>query len=497
MLPMITQHGGQPPVPWGLAALLPHQHAGPAQQQQRRPPPPPPPPPRPAPPRPAGIGNPRAGLHPVQEALSRSHGSQCGFCTPGFVMSMYSLLRACSGAPPSEEEVEDALGGNLWWVCQGAWLAGGGLAGWLGPGPGGGAARSPQRGLWRGRAAAATRRPPPRLPLAQPLHRLPPHPGRLQVLHKGRPGGLHRGGHRGGQGPVFGRGHQQRQGRRRQRQEDLPEHGPAVRLRRGRWAAGKPLGSTGAVARTADMPPGPVRPEQLPAPPAPAEAEQGAAPACGEPGCCGGSCSCPPGSCGCAKAAPPRRPTAEPIFPAELKRRPPAPLYMPGERPCAPQQRPLRRARQAGGWARAARHLYAAAAAGGSCRCRGPAALGALLTPARPGTRPGLPSRAGPRCSWYRPTTLEQLLALKAAHPDARLVCGNTEVGRLRGSHAGAVRWSCALELCAGRALGARHAPLQPRRPRLPCGSARPLASPQPLHPTTQHQPPTACRRWA
>jgi xanthine dehydrogenase iron-sulfur cluster and FAD-binding subunit A len=49
----------------------------------------------------------------VQAVLAQSHGSQCGFCTPGFVMSMYSLLRSSSAAP-SEEEVEDALGGNLW-----------------------------------------------------------------------------------------------------------------------------------------------------------------------------------------------------------------------------------------------------------------------------------------------------------------------------------------------------------------------------------------------
>lgn len=41
----------------------------------------------------AGIGNVRSGLHPVQDVLAKSHGSQCGFCTPGFVMSMYSLLR--------------------------------------------------------------------------------------------------------------------------------------------------------------------------------------------------------------------------------------------------------------------------------------------------------------------------------------------------------------------------------------------------------------------
>ncbi len=35
-----------------------------------------------------GIGNARDGLHPVQERLAKAHGSQCGFCTPGFVMSM-------------------------------------------------------------------------------------------------------------------------------------------------------------------------------------------------------------------------------------------------------------------------------------------------------------------------------------------------------------------------------------------------------------------------
>ncbi len=40
---------------------------------------------------------------------------QCGFCTPGFVMSMYALLRTKAGSEaPSEEEIEDALGGNLW-----------------------------------------------------------------------------------------------------------------------------------------------------------------------------------------------------------------------------------------------------------------------------------------------------------------------------------------------------------------------------------------------
>uniref|UniRef100_A0A0A9DHN8 [2Fe-2S]-binding domain-containing protein n=1 Tax=Arundo donax TaxID=35708 RepID=A0A0A9DHN8_ARUDO len=41
-----------------------------------------------------GIGDRQRGLHPVQECLANAHGSQCGFCTPGFVMSMYALLRS-------------------------------------------------------------------------------------------------------------------------------------------------------------------------------------------------------------------------------------------------------------------------------------------------------------------------------------------------------------------------------------------------------------------
>ncbi|KAJ4979755.1 hypothetical protein NE237_010535 [Protea cynaroides] len=59
-----------------------------------------------------GIGNRRHGLHPVQESLAQAHGSQCGFCTPGFVMSMYALLRS-SRTPPSEEQIEESLAGNL------------------------------------------------------------------------------------------------------------------------------------------------------------------------------------------------------------------------------------------------------------------------------------------------------------------------------------------------------------------------------------------------
>jgi len=58
-----------------------------------------------------GIGNSKIGLHPVQKRLSDKHGSQCGFCTPGFVMSMYSLLR--NNPTPNEHEVEHCIDGNL------------------------------------------------------------------------------------------------------------------------------------------------------------------------------------------------------------------------------------------------------------------------------------------------------------------------------------------------------------------------------------------------
>ena len=56
-------------------------------------------------------------LHPVQQAMVECHGSQCGFCTPGFVMSLWGmyLKQEHSGAnrQPSRCQVDDALSGNL------------------------------------------------------------------------------------------------------------------------------------------------------------------------------------------------------------------------------------------------------------------------------------------------------------------------------------------------------------------------------------------------
>ncbi len=50
-------------------------------------------------------------LHPVQQAMVDCHGSQCGFCTPGFVMSLFALYK--TNAQPSRTEIDDALAGNL------------------------------------------------------------------------------------------------------------------------------------------------------------------------------------------------------------------------------------------------------------------------------------------------------------------------------------------------------------------------------------------------
>ncbi len=51
-------------------------------------------------------------LHPVQQAMVDQHGSQCGFCTPGVVMSLFALYHAAEG-PVGRDEINDWLAGNL------------------------------------------------------------------------------------------------------------------------------------------------------------------------------------------------------------------------------------------------------------------------------------------------------------------------------------------------------------------------------------------------
>ncbi|XP_050457292.1 xanthine dehydrogenase isoform X1 [Cataglyphis hispanica] len=58
-----------------------------------------------------GIGSTKTKLHPVQERIAKAHGSQCGFCTPGIVMSMYALLRSIP--KPTMKNLEIAFQGNL------------------------------------------------------------------------------------------------------------------------------------------------------------------------------------------------------------------------------------------------------------------------------------------------------------------------------------------------------------------------------------------------
>lgn len=52
-------------------------------------------------------------LHPVQQALVDHHGSQCGFCTPGFVMSLYDLYNRAHGQAVTREQAMEAISGNL------------------------------------------------------------------------------------------------------------------------------------------------------------------------------------------------------------------------------------------------------------------------------------------------------------------------------------------------------------------------------------------------
>ena len=50
-------------------------------------------------------------LHPLQEGFKEEHGLQCGFCTPGMLMSSYALLQKNSS--PSEDEIRWGISGNL------------------------------------------------------------------------------------------------------------------------------------------------------------------------------------------------------------------------------------------------------------------------------------------------------------------------------------------------------------------------------------------------
>ncbi len=58
-----------------------------------------------------GLAPDRERLHPLQEAMRDSHGLQCGYCTPGILMTMKTFLD--EHPQPNEEQVREALSGNL------------------------------------------------------------------------------------------------------------------------------------------------------------------------------------------------------------------------------------------------------------------------------------------------------------------------------------------------------------------------------------------------
>ena len=58
-----------------------------------------------------GLARPDGTLHPVQQAFRDHHGLQCGFCTPGMLMTLAAFL--AENANPTEREVREAISGNI------------------------------------------------------------------------------------------------------------------------------------------------------------------------------------------------------------------------------------------------------------------------------------------------------------------------------------------------------------------------------------------------
>ena len=60
-----------------------------------------------------GLAQSDGTLHPIQQALHTYHGLQCGYCTPGFLMNIYAFLQEQPPANLSDDEIREALSGNL------------------------------------------------------------------------------------------------------------------------------------------------------------------------------------------------------------------------------------------------------------------------------------------------------------------------------------------------------------------------------------------------
>ena len=57
------------------------------------------------------LGGAEGGLHPIQQAFWEAHGLQCGYCTPGILMTLVPFLK--QNPDPTEDEIRHALSGNL------------------------------------------------------------------------------------------------------------------------------------------------------------------------------------------------------------------------------------------------------------------------------------------------------------------------------------------------------------------------------------------------
>jgi xanthine dehydrogenase/oxidase len=58
-----------------------------------------------------GIGSSKKGFHPIQQKIADYNGTQCGYCTPGMVMNMYSLIQEIP--KPTKKYIEDSFDGNI------------------------------------------------------------------------------------------------------------------------------------------------------------------------------------------------------------------------------------------------------------------------------------------------------------------------------------------------------------------------------------------------
>ena len=60
-----------------------------------------------------GVAQPDGSLHPMQEAFRENHGLQCGFCTPGMIMSALAMVERHKGEELDEQTIREELEGNL------------------------------------------------------------------------------------------------------------------------------------------------------------------------------------------------------------------------------------------------------------------------------------------------------------------------------------------------------------------------------------------------